>query len=171
MLARIALTCSAFAGIAQADSIRPFDPMTAWRGTNVAPALIMIGEGADVRLSALNVFGGDNKRIEAFETKLREVLGEELAQRGLPTSTESHRYVEVDIWGRFDEDRECPRIICSLDLWFADSSDPSFENATWTRDVIGSAADSSLEATLLSTVVDLLDFQFPVARPSPGDQR
>lgn len=169
-VACLALTCLAVAGIAHADSVRPFDPIIDWRGKDVAPASIMIGEGADVRLVAPDVFGGDHKRLKAFETQLQTVIGEELAQRGLPTSAESSRYVGVDIWGRFDEESDCPRIIFSLDLWFADDSEPSFENASWSRGVIGSAADSSLEQTLLTTVVDLLDFEFPRTRPTTGGQ-
>jgi hypothetical protein len=60
------------------------------------------------------------------------------------------------------------RTIYILHVWFADDDNPG-EDVSWASELVGSAADSELETDLLSTVADLLEYEFAAPKPTDPD--
>ncbi|HEV8581230.1 MAG TPA: hypothetical protein VGX68_19365 [Thermoanaerobaculia bacterium] len=159
----ILLTLLFFPVESSATSASNLNPVQDWQ--DVAPAKVMIGRGGDVRGSAPDVFNNDHRRAEAFESAVRTLLERQLAAAGLKTNPASKHLVGIDIWGRPEQRGDCRRTIYILRVWFGDNNtDP--EAQVWSSDLVGSAADSELEADLLSTVTELLDYEFGAPKPS-----
>ena len=112
---------------------------------------------------ALELFGGSVKRADALQVSIQELLQNQFASAGiqlkpsgaLGSAQTRHHYLSIRLFGRpLGPDFQS---IFLLEMELGAYPDPESSSVSWSRTVLGAAADSSLESEITAAARSVID--------------